>query len=185
MKIIVAAEDPSLRNWGLVKAEIDLSSMEIRILDLKLIQTEKESSKMVRVASDDLRRCQTILRERLAWHKGCSFAFCEIPSGSQSARGAKGEGMCLGLLAASAVPVIQVQQNETKLVVRKNASKDEMIEWAYGAFPALPWITHASAKRPGKLTDANEHLADAVAVLHAGVRLDSFRTATSMMLRAA
>jgi hypothetical protein len=36
------------------------------------------------------------------------------------------------------------------------------------------------SKRPGKLTDANEHLADALAIGYAGVKTPEFRAAAAM-----
>ena len=70
-----------------------------------------------------------------------------------------------------------MQPNETKLatVGTRTASKAEMISWATDLYPKAPWI-----KRGAKFTLANEHLADALAVGHAGVKTDQFSQLLAM-----
>ena len=49
-----------------------------------------------------------------------------------------------------------------------------MINWAFDKHPDVNWITK---KRKGslRLTNANEHLADAIAVIYAGIQSDQFK----------
>jgi Holliday junction resolvasome RuvABC endonuclease subunit len=176
--------DPSQRNLGLARALVDPATFEISPLPsgLLLTHTDSEAGKKVRKSSDDLRRATElaeVLREGEAW---ADLIMAEIPSGSQSARACLGAGVCIGLLASLTKPLIQVSPTEAKKVAvgRATATKDEMIDWAYKLYPNLNWLTHGGSKRPGKLTDANEHLADALAIGYAGVMTLEFRAAAAM-----
>jgi hypothetical protein len=75
-----------------------------------------------------------------------------------------------------------VTPTEVKLAAtgNKNASKQEMIDWAVEAHPEASWLRH---KRKGvmELTAANEHLADALAAIYAGVLTDQFKQAMSIV----
>lgn len=88
-------------------------------------------------------------------------------------------GICLGVLAACSIPVIQVSPLETKLasVGHKTASKADMIAWASNLYPDADWLSCR-----GRLIASNEHLADATAIVHAGVRTPELRQAISMLL---
>jgi Holliday junction resolvasome RuvABC endonuclease subunit len=112
-----------------------------------------------------------------------TVVFAEVPVGSQSSRAMCSYGVCIGLLAglAARVPLIQVQPTEVKLaaVGTKTASKEEMIEWATGLYPQLPWFT---TKRKGVTTFSakNEHIADAIAAIYAGILTDEFKRMIAM-----
>ena len=56
MKIV--GVDPSLRNFGIVVAELDINTMEFKIQEMRLIESEDNAkkAKTVRKNSDDLRR---------------------------------------------------------------------------------------------------------------------------------
>ena len=179
MKITVLGIDPSLTNMGLCVGEIDtlhhavgIHCMEVTLLHL--VRTEVQNKKTVRKSSDDLRRAQelhTELHRVIAKHKP-QMIFTEVPSGSQSAVSAKGLGIAVGVLASITRPLIQVSQQEVKMasVGKKTASKEEMIDWATRLYPEAEWLTHR-----GKLVAHNEHLADAVAVINAGICTDEFK----------
>lgn len=188
-EIRVIGLDPSATNTGIARARVLLPSLEIRIDDIRLVKTESETGKTVRKNSDDLRRAQIILGafEEAVSEFNPSFFISEIPVGSQNARAAWLLGMTLGCIAGLKVlgmPLIQVQPNDTKMasVGKKTASKPEIIDWAFEKYPDLDWIRHGSSKHPAKLTAANEHLADAIAVIHAGVRSAEFGQAKALML---
>lgn len=176
MEIKVLGVDGALKNFGFAKGEIDLATLAIAMTDLALTRTEKSTIKTVRRNSDDLVRARSIaaaLREHAA---GRIVAFAEIPSGAQSARAALSFGMVIGLMANCPIPLIEVQPSETKLatVGTKTASKEEMIEWAVTTYPHLPWLTR-KFKGEIQFVDHNEHLADACAVIHAGVKTEQFK----------
>lgn len=178
--------DPALKNFGIAQMTLDTTTMKFKVDGLHLITTEKRANKVVRVNSDDLRRAQELYRDFVRLVSCFSVGFAEIPSGGQSARAVHGFGIAIGILAACPIPLIQVQAYETKLftVGTKTASKEEMIEWATETYPDAPWIRH---KHKGQLvlSNANEHLADAVAVAHAGIKTDQFQQLMAMWKQAA
>lgn len=182
----VAAVDPSLRNFGMAKLMLDLRTLSFEIEDLKLIETDNQAGKTVRKNSDDLRRSQEISQKFKTFVSDCTLCFSEIPSGAQSARAALSFGIAIGILANCPIPLIQVMPAETKLaaVGTKTASKEEMIEWAFAKYPKAEWKT---TKRNGVLvpTAKNEHLADAIAIAHAGIVTDEFRRMMAMWKAAA
>lgn len=176
MIVRVAGIDPALRNMGIASMSFDTESMRLALLDLQLIETEKQSGKTVRQNSDDLRRAKELVSNLHTAVTDCTVVFAEIPTGAQSARAALSFGVAIGVMASCPVPIIQVQPWETKLatVGTKTASKAEMIEWAGETYPDGPWLRR---KLHGKqvLVDKNEHLADACAVVHAGIKTDEFQ----------
>lgn len=174
--MLVAGIDPSLRSFGMARLDLDLNTLKLTVLDLKLIETDKQSSKTVRQNSDDLRRAIQLNEGFHEFIADCKFVFAEIPTGAQSARAMYAFGLVVGVISSLKIvkkPLIQVQPFETKLatVGTKTASKEEMIEWADEAYPDAPWMR---VKKTNKMLGKNEHLADAVAVAHAGLKTDQF-----------
>ena len=177
--VTVGALDPSLANFGIAKLQLDTAALTLKVIGLRLIETVKDTSKVVRRSSDDLRRGQNIsgiVSEEL---EDCIVVFAEIPSGAQSARAAFALGMATGILSCIETPLIEVQPSETKMaaVGTKTASKEEMVEWAVARFPDAPWIK----TKKGGILKKNEHLADAVAVGYAGLKTNDFKRLIAMM----
>lgn len=191
MSIIkVVAFDPSMTNWGVCKASVCLETSRIVIDGLVLIQTKSESKKGVIKQSDDIRRAKEVRHGMMAACIGRAIAISEIPfmnPGSYASANFNA-GLVTGVLASCPVPLIQVFPRDVKLVTGdKNADKDDMMAWAFEKYPDAPWITR---KLKGKAvrTKANEHLADAVAALHAGIETQQFAQAAAMyrsMIKAA
>lgn len=181
-EIIFSSFDPSFTAWGAAKLRYKPDVNELEVLDLKLTTTELLKSKTTRKSSDNLRRAVQLHEAMVAHTRGSAVAFTEVPSGGQSASAVYSFGIVVGLLASCPIPLIQVQPHETKLaaVGTKTASKEEMIEWAVENFPDAPWLRHR-----GKIIKANEHLADAVAAGHAGLRTDDFKRMIAMARAAA
>lgn len=185
MRLInVIGIDPSLRNMGFCKATIDLDTMEVKVRDVILAETEanKKTAKVVRKNCDDLDRAQILHDALVKECKGYTLAFVEVPVGSQSARAMASYGICIGVLAACPIPMIQVTPSEVKLAATgsKHAAKQEMIEAAMIAHPNAPWLTRKSG---GVIVPvaANEHLADATWAIHAGIKTPQFKQAASML----
>lgn len=187
--LTVVGCDPSLQNWGLARAIVRLSNLttlaepKLEISGLRLVRTAPAGGKrVVRKSSDDLQRATVISQEFRAFSTGAALCMVEVPSGCQSARGAMSNGICVGILANSLIPLIQVDPSEVKLatVGSKTASKADMIAWAVGLYPNADWLRD----RGGSLIAANEHLADAIASIHAGIKTPEFRAAASMMAMA-
>lgn len=171
--------DPSLQNFGMSRGvlKIEGGSVEYILEDLRLVSTEtnKGTKKAVRKNSDDLERARTLQRGMEEFAKGAEIAFVEIPHGSQSARSMASYGICIGILASLRIPIIQLTAVEVKVasVGKKTATKEEVIRWATGLYPDAPWLKR-KYKGQIELISANEHLADAVAAVHAGILTDQF-----------
>lgn len=181
-KIKIAALDGSLRNFGVVKGYYDTESEQLSIGDMHILKTEKGKNKQVRASSDNLSRAQSIAEGLRPLLSDCAVVFLEVPSGGQSYAAVLGFGIVIGLYASITSPVVEVSPSETKLaaVGTKTASKQEMIEWAVEKFPNANWRRR---KLKGKMviTNDNEHLADSVGIMHAGISTPSFRQTVAMI----
>lgn len=172
------AIDPSLRATGVALGHWE--DGRVVATDLHLIDTEKTTAKQVRKNSDDLRCAREIadaLASLRAEHRPV-VTIVEVPSGAQSARASWSLGVMLGVIAGLPVPVIELTPTEVKkgYAGSKTASKETMIDLATGQHPHLAWL-----RRGGRLTLKNEHLADAVAILHVGCASTQFRELTRML----
>lgn len=179
MKVEIASFDPSLRNWGCVSATLDLSTETVTITGMNLIETAEDASakKGVRQNSLDLASA-TSLSEGM--REACLdklIAFAEVPVGSQSARAMASYGICVGVLGGITIPLIQVTPAEVKkaAVGTSTATKREMIEWAVAKHPEAPWLTLGKGEKM-RYIDKNEHLADAVAAIYAGLKTAEFKS---------
>lgn len=191
MKIKAIGIDPSLNNFGLVVAEIDISGTEhtfqVKEMLLAKSESDKKSKKTVRKNSDDLRRAKVLYDGMMHMIKkhDAVFAFVEVPVGSQSARAMASYGICIGVLSSCPIPMIQLTPLEVKLAGTgiKTATKQEMIEAAVKEHPEAEWLTY---KRNGELllNDSNEHLADATFAIKAGMNTDEFKISAGMMRNA-
>lgn len=172
--------DLAFANTGLSLVELHPGpggQLELRLQDLRLITTtiSKESRKAVRKSSDELRRAREIHAGIAQWidETSPSICFAEIPSGTQSASAARGLGIAVGVLASFTIPLVEVNPMEVKNAVKSgkgNPTKAEIIAWATKLWPDAPWRRHG-----GRITLDNEHLADAVAVVAAGVKSQPFQ----------
>lgn len=181
MKIKVMGMDPSMSNWGFATAELDLTDLTFSTPELMLVETKAGKDKRVRKNSDDLERAQLIsaeLQERL--QDDIQLCFVEVPHGSQSARAMASYGICIGILSTIDVPMIQLSEQQLKLstVGHKTATKQEMIDWATSLHPESNWLL-----RGQKYLAKNEHLADAVGALYAGVESAEFNSIRSTLTR--
>jgi len=185
-KLIIAGLDGSLRNFGMTKMSFDITSGALDILDLKLIETQKDKSKSVRASSDNLLRAQEIARGVDDFLKDVTVCFAEVPSGGQDYNAVLGFGITIGIYAGIKIPLLEVAPIETKkcTVGTRTASKQEMIEWASETYPNAPWLT---TKRAGVLvpTLKNEHLADAAAICHAGIVTPAFKQVQAILAQRA
>jgi Holliday junction resolvasome RuvABC endonuclease subunit len=183
VKITVVGVDPSLRNFGLVRASLELDDMTFQVLGMRLVKSDDEAKqkKTVRKNSDDLRRARILQEGMAAACLEASFAFVEVPVGSQSARAMASYGICVGVLSSCPIPVIEVTPSEVKLAMtgHKTATKDEMIEAAVKNHPDALWLTR-KLKGESVLLAENEHLADAIGAIMAGIKSEQFKAATAM-----
>jgi hypothetical protein len=172
MKIKIIGMDPSMSNWGMCKATLDVVTMEWTVDDLILVETESESKKGVIKQSDDLRRARIVKEGMIEACADASFAIGEIPFCNPAGYSAANfnAGLVTGVLSACPIPLIQVFPSEVKQKATgiRSATKGEMIEWAMNRFPDAPWRMR-TLKGKRVPTAANEHLADAVAAINAGL----------------
>lgn len=172
--VSVLGIDPGLANMGLVEADVCLlTGKVINVSRMTLIRTEKSKDKQVKRRNDDMHRARTLQEGLSTAASRCLLGMAEVPGGAQSARAAYALGIAVGILSSCPVPLIEVDPQQVKKAVtgKKTASKQEMIEWATAQFPDADWI-----KQRGRLTDANEHLADALAIIFAGITTPEFKS---------
>lgn len=180
--IKIVGIDISLNNIGICKAVID--DNKVVITELLLIQPPKADAvakKQVRKNSDDLRRARWLQDNLMLAIADCQIISVEMPFGSQSARAMASYGICVGVLASVKKPMIEVTPAEVKLAGFgvKTATKQEMIVWATEKHPDANWKMR-TLKGKQVLTADNEHMADAVACIYAGMKTEQFKTAIAM-----
>lgn len=175
MKIPVVGFDPSLTNWGIAEGQLDLLSGELTDVLLTLIEPEKSGNKQVRQNSTDLHVSEQLALAAIKAAQAAKVVFVECPVGSQSARAMASYGICVGILGAIralGIPIIELTATELKLQFAgcKTATKQQMIDAALSYYPHANFPSHR-----GKLTAKAEHVADALAAIHAGVNTPVFR----------
>lgn len=183
MQIPILGADISLRNWGLARGMLDIESGVFEKVELKLVQTEVDHNKQVRTNSKDIQAAHDIFIGVRDWFIDDKprAVFIEVPVGSQSANGMKSYGLCVGLVGAFRAlgcPVFEVSPTENKIALTgsKTASKDTMIRAAHALYPEANWL-----KKGGIILNKNEHLADAIGAIHAGVNLPAFQNLLNML----
>lgn len=180
--------DMAFANMGLARVRITPNGSGATVLctGLKLISTEGQDRKEVRKSSDELRRAKELQAEMVSFCAGVQLAFVEVPSGSQSASAARSLGIAVGVLASCPRPIIEVSPMEVKMVVtgtrdrKVKASKDDMVAWAVNLWPNAPWLRF-QGKPAGRLLKTNEHLADAMASVMAGISTPEFKRLLSLI----
>ena len=175
MLIQVAGFDPSFTNWGIAEGELDLDTGYLENVRLEIVSTEKGKAKQVRTNSDDLQRCEELARKALEVGRRCKAIFVEVPVGSQNASGMKAYGVVcgiLGTLRAEGIQIIEVTPTEVKKTFtgNKNATKEQMIAQAVQLYPDANFPMHR-----GQIASKAEHVADALAAIHAGVSTPIFQ----------
>lgn len=178
--IRVVGLDPALRNWGIARGTYDIVSKRIDVDSLGIVQPVLPKGKQVRQNSIDLEAARQLYAGALQACEDAQAIFVEVPVGSQSARAMASYGICVGILGglrASGTNFFELTPVEVKLaaVGHKTASKAEMIDWARRAYPFANWPTYR-ANGQEQVTEAKaEHMADAIAAIHAGITSNAFQ----------
>lgn len=194
MKIQAISIDPAFANMGLARVIVDTETMRISWRGFLLVRTERDHHKQVRKSSSDLERAKLLHDSLRDWVGEATLAFAEVPGGnSQSAVAARGLGIAVGVLASCPVPLIEVSPKEVKMVVsggqsKESISKAQVIAWAEKRWPDADWMRHeksskgrvgkaglVGAYRTGDLVNDNEHLADAMVAVAAGIQTHEFK----------
>jgi Holliday junction resolvasome RuvABC endonuclease subunit len=181
--IRVLGVDMAFANMGMVLVTVK-EDLSIEVDDMCLVRTTAQTGKAVRVSSDELRRAQDLRRGLLNFYSNTpqrpTHAIAEVPSGSQSASAARCLGIAVGVLASCPIPIIEVSPMEVKAAVtgtrnrKVKATKKDVIAWAVDKWPSAPWI-RVGGKPGARLTLDNEHLADALATVVAGLATPEFQ----------
>lgn len=181
----VIGVDGSLRNFGMAVASLNLDTNSFDVITLILSETEKDNTKGVKRSHDDLARFGQHwdkINEAITEYD-VKIAFGEVPSGAQDARAAFAFGGITAILSALPVPLVPLSPLEVKegSTGRKHADKEDIMEWAYGQYPYVNWV---KGNKPNKmdirtedgkyLTLKNEHTADSIAAIAAGVKSKEF-----------
>lgn len=185
-EIKFASIDSSLRNTGIAIGTINLDTMELKIEEIDLITTEKSINKSVRASSDTIKRGRATYKfvtEKLK-HQSPALIFAETPSGSQNAASFKSYGMTCQLLASLTPEPIEIAPVEAKKLTfgRKSVSKKEIINWAYNKHPNLEWLPGKAID--GKLSNNNEHTADAIMIANSCIKLPEVSRLLGMFRKA-
>lgn len=143
--------------------------------------------KQVRQNSKDIEAAAQLAWGAWAFVQEAQAIFVEVPVGSQSSRAMASYGICVGILGslqAMGHPFYQVTPTEVKLAGPgiKHATKAQMIDWAVEMYPSAPWPTYTQKGEVKVVESKAEHMADAIAAIHAGVKTQQFQQ--MMKLRA-
>lgn len=176
--------DTSLRNTGVAIGRTN--GTDVSIDKIYLHETQKSTNKQVRASSDTIDRCRSTYNfvDSVIKEEDPAVIFVETPSGSQSASGMKSYGVTCQLIGSINPPPIEVTPDEVKKasIGRKNASKRQIIEWAYNKYSKLSWLTKKQ-KGVVSLIDKNEHMADAIAIVYAGIKTNQFQQLLTLLMR--
>ena len=174
MKIAVCGIDPSLRNWGIAEGILNTETGYLDDVRLTLIETKDPIGKQVRQNSKDLSLAEQICEVTIPIAMKAKAIFVEVPVGSQSARAMASYGVCVGILGsirALGIPIIEVTATAVKKTFTGDpvATKALMIQQALLEYPSANFPRHG-----GKIVAKAEHVADAIAAIHAGVQTPAF-----------
>lgn len=180
-KIIAMGLDGSIQNFGIAVCEIDLDSKTILRVEHLLLSKTKKDGKAKR-AEDDFKRFATHYYQirGMIWDYGVEYIFGEIPAGAKDARAAFAFGGVTAILGVLSYDkhVTTVTPREVKIAATglPHADKDDIIAAMYDAFPDANWILSKRSNAmdiqtlEGEyLTNDNEHLADALGIILAGM----------------
>lgn len=181
----VAGFDPSLRNWGIACGLYDTDTKSLVIKHLSTIQPVLPTSKQVRQNSKDLESAVQHATGALEVLRQAQATFVEIPVGSQSARAMAGYALCVGVLGtlrALGHSFYELTPTEVKVIAtgKATATKREMIDWAMAQHPEADWPMQTKRGKTSVVESKAEHMADAVATIHAGLASNSFQQSLSV-----
>ena len=91
-----------------------------------------------------------------------------------------GYGVCIGVLGAlraQSKAFFEVSALEVKMasVGKKTATKREMIQWAHDLYPKANWPFYKKGGQEFIVEGKAEHMADAIATVHAGIVTPSYQ----------
>ena len=178
--IRVVGFDPSLRNWGIAQGIFSREDSSLQVHNVDVITPVLSKGKQVRQNSLDLESAKQLCSAAIKAAEGAQAIFVEVPIGSQSARAMASYGICVGVLGAlraTGIPFFEVTPTEVKVAGPgyKNATKQDMIQWAMGKHPEANWPMYMEHGKQLVSEAKAEHMADATAAIYAGIACNSFQ----------
>lgn len=165
-----------MNHWGIVQGMLNLETDVFTPYHSDVIEIDKPTHKQVRQSSVDLHVAEHLHKKAYEYCKEARIVFVETPAGSQSAAGSKAAGICLGILGSlksQGIVTIEVTAMESKIAMTgdKKAPKLAMVAAAFVKYPDLNWPRHN-----GKVMNKAEHIADAIAAIHAGIHTPLYKS---------
>jgi Holliday junction resolvasome RuvABC endonuclease subunit len=180
--MVIMAIDPGFATTG--AALMELSNGQWRCAASELIKTEPPKNKGKLLKGDaDFARCMELargLRRLAAAHKVFGVVMELPPGGAKSASAVRAmalvTGICAGVLDGLDLAYEVYQPGDVKkaAIGGRTGSKEEMMAWAVDAHPET---AAEYCRKAGKLLNAFEHVADALAVFAAAKGGNLVRTA--------
>lgn len=170
--------DPSFRNWGVAVCSLS-SDFHLTVDKVHTIATVADPSIKLK-SMDDINCANALYFELRELLDQADVVVAEVPTGSQTASGMKGHGICLGLLGMiqSHHHLVQVSPYDIKNLLGGSATKQQVIAYVHNLHPeALP-----KDKRTGQPLMKGEHVADAIASIYAAARTPEFKTFIQSLL---
>lgn len=165
--------DPSLNNWGLAFATLYLDDLTIEVGKLVTVHPEPSKlNKSERKSTKDIERTTSLFNNLLPYLKDVDIVIAETPIGGRDTKAAFGYSVCvtlIGVLNSIGLEneVIEVSPFDVKQVVKKEATKDEMISWATKQHPEADWKYRIVKGNKVLIKKEAEHVSDAIAAIYA------------------
>lgn len=199
--MIILGLDPSLRNTGYFLARVSPEGVtplipggSVGIIATKPFpKTMKKGTYkneyLTANATHVARELETLLTGLSLNGMAPDMICCETPVGSQTAAAAVGYGFCCGVLGYlqfrfPKLPLLHIRADEVKSAWGKSGgqgkgpTKAEVIEAATNYAPSAGWLTSA-----GRIINANEHPADALGAVLAGLKRPEVSLAVNMIAK--
>lgn len=191
--IKVVGFDPSLRHWGISCGNLNVDPKgywDLKITSVSVTEAILSKGKQVRQNSLDLETAQQLCKAAIEASIGAQAIFVEVPIGSQTARAMASYGICVGVLGAlraTGIPFFEVTPSEVKVqtVGDKTASKQQMIDWAVKHHPEANWPKRMEHGKEIITASKAEHIADAIAAIHAGIHGNEFKQMLKFLMNKA
>lgn len=175
----IVGMDPSLRHWGIASGILEVDQT-FTAKTIQVIEPVLPTGKQTRQNSLDLAAAEWLFTAAINAARDADAVFVEVPVGSQNARAMASYGICVGVVAAlraTGIPIFEVTATEVKLAAghKPTATKTDMIRWGLIWHPTLDWPYQTKKGQKVVVESKAEHMADALAAIHAGLNLDSFK----------
>lgn len=174
----VVAMDPSMSNWGIAVAYVHLNDMTVEFGELAVIKPNKTKLKSQRVNAKDVEIAKELLSGIEPFLEDADIILAEVPVGSQSSRAMVSYAMCvsiIGFISLYYTEVFHVSPSEVKLNVQKDATKDQMIQWAIRMHPEAAWKRKTIKGVTTVIKGHAEHVSDAIGAFYAATRKPTFK----------